>query len=61
VLAAGGVHSSKLLQLSGIGDKRLLDRLEIPVVVDLPGVGENYQDHASVSAQYSSKSIAPIK
>jgi len=44
ILSAGTVHSPQLLQLSGIGPKKLLDEFEIPVVVDLPGVGENFQD-----------------
>lgn len=45
ILAAGGVHTPQLLQLSGIGPKAVLDGLKIPVLVDLPGTGENFQDH----------------
>lgn len=44
ILSAGTVHNPQILQLSGIGPKKLLDKYEIPVVVDLPGVGENFQD-----------------
>ena len=45
VLAAGAVQSPQLLQLSGIGPATLLRAHGIPVAVDLPGVGENLQDH----------------
>ena len=45
ILAAGAIQSPQLLQLSGIGPAELLRRHGIPVVADLPGVGENLQDH----------------
>src|SRR5262245_6719154 len=45
VLSAGVYHSPQLLMLSGIGPSADLKRLGIPVVLDMPGVGENYQDH----------------
>jgi choline dehydrogenase len=45
IVAAGAVDSPKLLQLSGIGPAGRLRALGIPVQVDLPGVGENLQDH----------------
>lgn len=45
ILAAGAVQSPQLLQLSGIGPGALLQRFGIPVVRELPGVGENLQDH----------------
>ncbi|RPB09544.1 alcohol oxidase [Morchella conica CCBAS932] len=45
VLAAGTAHTPQLLQLAGIGPKKLLESLGIKVVVDLPGVGSNFQDH----------------
>lgn len=45
IVTAGGVQSSKLLQISGIGDSRVLQQHNIPVLVDLPGVGQNLQDH----------------
>ncbi|KAI5803923.1 hypothetical protein EDC01DRAFT_775381 [Geopyxis carbonaria] len=45
VMAAGAVHTPRLLQLSGVGERKLLERLGIEVVVDLPGVGAGLQDH----------------
>ncbi len=45
ILAAGAVQSPQLLQLSGVGPPELLHPLGVPVVADVPGVGENLQDH----------------
>ncbi|KAF5359270.1 hypothetical protein D9756_003070 [Leucocoprinus leucothites] len=45
ILSAGSVNTPQLLQLSGIGDKELLDSLNIPVVLDNPSVGRNLSDH----------------
>ncbi|XXG99352.1 hypothetical protein Hte_005689 [Hypoxylon texense] len=45
ILSAGVIGSPQLLQLSGVGPSGLLEPLGIPVVVDLPGVGQNMQDH----------------
>jgi len=55
ILAAGAVNSPKILQLSGIGPDNLLKRLGIKTVVDLPGVGENFQDHPTLFAVYNCK------
>jgi choline dehydrogenase len=46
IVAAGSLHTPAILQRSGIGPKSVLDRLKIPIVHDLPGVGANLQDHA---------------
>ncbi|MEC8828615.1 MAG: choline dehydrogenase [Actinomycetota bacterium] len=54
VCCAGALNTPQLLQLSGIGPKRLLEKLEIPVVADLSGVGENLQDHLEVYIQHAS-------
>lgn len=50
ILAAGAVHTPHLLQLSGIGPQSLLEAGGIEVLVDLPGVGQNFQDHSSLTA-----------
>jgi choline dehydrogenase-like flavoprotein len=47
ILSAGAIKSPQLLELSGIGRKDVLDRLGIDVKIDLPGVGENVQEHTS--------------
>src|ERR1700729_3434992 len=45
IVCAGAFGSPQLLQLSGVGSATELSALGIPVVADLPGVGENMQDH----------------
>lgn len=55
VLAAGAAHSPQILQLSGIGPKQLLSSLGIETIVDLPGVGRNFQDQPTLYMQYSCK------
>jgi choline dehydrogenase len=62
VLCGGAINTPQLLQLSGVGNGDELRRLGIDVVADLPGVGENLQDHLEVYVQHASKqpvSIAP--
>ncbi len=54
LLCAGAFGSAQLLQLSGVGPAGLLESLDVPVVADLPGVGENLQDHLEVYVQYAS-------
>lgn len=53
LLAGGAVNSPQLLLLSGIGAADALRALGIPVVMDLPGVGQNLQDHATTGATYA--------
>jgi choline dehydrogenase len=53
ILCGGAINSPQLLQLSGVGNARELERLGIDVVHDLPGVGENLQDHLEVYVQYA--------
>mgnify|MGYP000982541542 FL=1 len=55
ILSAGALQSPQLLQLSGIGPADLLRRHGIGVVADLPGVGENLQDH------YQARTIVRLK
>lgn len=45
ILAAGAFQTPKLLELSGIGGRRLLEKLGITCKLDMPAVGENLQDH----------------
>ena len=52
ILAGGAINSPQLLQLSGVGRAELLRRHGIDVVADLPGVGENLQDHFVVGETY---------
>jgi choline dehydrogenase len=62
ILSGGAINSPQLLQLSGVGHAGELAGLGIDVVADLPGVGENLQDHLEVYVQYGSKlpvSVAP--
>ncbi|EKJ77395.1 hypothetical protein FPSE_02473 [Fusarium pseudograminearum CS3096] len=52
VIVAGGVYNTpQILKLSGIGPADELKKFDIPVVVDLPGVGTNLQDHYEISVQ----------
>jgi len=55
VLCGGAINSPQLLQLSGVGNAADLKALGIDVVHDLPGVGENLQDHLEVYIQYACK------
>ena len=62
VLCGGAIASPQLLQLSGVGPADHLRSLGIDVVADLPGVGQNLQDHLEVYIQYACKqpvSMAP--
>ncbi|SFT73381.1 GMC family oxidoreductase [Halomonas saccharevitans] len=55
ILSAGAIGSPQLLQLSGVGPADLLAEHDIPVVADLPGVGENLQDHLQIRSVYRLK------
>ena len=62
ILCGGAINSPQLLQLSGVGNAGELKTLGVGVVQDLPGVGENMQDHLEVYIQYGCKlpvSVAP--
>ena len=48
ILAAGSIGSPQLLQLSGIGSRELLQKFAVPVIHELPGVGENLHDHLQI-------------
>ncbi|MEA2322409.1 MAG: choline dehydrogenase, partial [Solirubrobacteraceae bacterium] len=52
LLCGGAINSPQLLQLSGVGSGDDLRRLGVHVVADVPGVGENLQDHLEVYVQH---------
>ncbi|KAK1786584.1 hypothetical protein P4O66_003032 [Electrophorus voltai] len=51
ILSGGAINSPQLLMLSGVGDGDDLQKLDIPVIQHLPGVGSNLQDHLEVHVQ----------
>ena len=53
ILCGGAINSPQLLQLSGVGPASLLEQHNIEVISDLPGVGQNLQDHLEVYIQYA--------
>jgi len=59
IVSAGAFLSPKLLMLSGIGPAEHLKSVGVPVVADLPGVGQNLQDHLQVPVVFASKLNLP--
>ncbi|KAG8778839.1 hypothetical protein FRC12_024783 [Ceratobasidium sp. 428] len=55
IVSAGTLNTPKVLELSGIGDPAVLQRLSVPVKVNLPSVGKNLQNQLGVNAQYKLK------
>ncbi len=55
ISCGGAINSPQLLQLSGVGNGAELSSMGIGVVQDLPGVGENLQDHLELYVQYACK------
>ena len=60
VLSAGAIGSVQILERSGIGASAHLNKLGIPVVADLPGVGENLQDHLQLRMIYKVNGIKTL-
>jgi choline dehydrogenase len=60
LLCAGSIGSPQVLQLSGIGPAALLQQHGIPVVHDLPGVGENLQDHLQIRAVFKVDGVTTL-
>ncbi|KAK4543207.1 hypothetical protein LTR36_005757 [Oleoguttula mirabilis] len=56
ILSAGSIQSPQLLELSGVGSKSVLEAAGIKQLVDLPGVGENLQDHVRITTAYQLES-----
>jgi choline dehydrogenase len=55
ILCGGAINSPQVLQVSGVGNASELEAAGVDVVHDLPGVGENLQDHLEVYVQYACK------
>ena len=60
ILASGAINSPQLLQLSGIGSAKLLKEHAIHVVHDLPGVGENLQDHLQLRMAFKVQGVRTL-
>ncbi|MDH4094966.1 MAG: GMC family oxidoreductase N-terminal domain-containing protein [Betaproteobacteria bacterium] len=60
ILAAGSIGSPQLLQLSGVGPGAQLQSLGIPLIHDLPGVGENLHDHLQIRMQYKVSGVRTL-
>jgi choline dehydrogenase-like flavoprotein len=60
VLSGGAINSPQLLQLSGVGSKQALAQHGIAQVADLPGVGQNLQDHLDVTVMVRDRSKQAI-
>ncbi|KAJ5533501.1 aryl-alcohol dehydrogenase [Penicillium frequentans] len=61
VLAAGAFQSPKILQLSGVGGTELLEKHGIDIVMNLPGVGQNLQDHMILYTAFQAKDDVETK
>ncbi len=60
ILSAGAIGSPQLLQLSGIGPRSLLEKHQVKVVYELPGVGENLHDHLQIRLQYKVRNVKTL-
>jgi choline dehydrogenase-like flavoprotein len=55
ILTSGAIGSPLLLEMSGIGQKKVVEAAGLKSLLDLPGVGENYQDHIRISTSFKLK------
>jgi len=60
ILCAGSIGSPQILQLSGLGPAALLQSRGVPVVQEMPGVGENLQDHLQIRAVFKVKNAVTL-
>jgi choline dehydrogenase len=60
ILAAGSIGSPQILQLSGVGPGALLQQHGIPVQHEMPGVGENLQDHLQLRMAFKVKNVVTL-
>jgi alcohol oxidase len=54
VVSTGALGTPQVLERSGVGNPEILNKLSVPVVSTVPGVGENYQDHQLLLYPYKS-------
>ncbi|KAK5048693.1 hypothetical protein LTR84_005785 [Exophiala bonariae] len=59
VLSAGSIDSPRLMMLSGLGPRKHLQEIGIPVVRDIPGVGQNLQDHCETMYMWEMNETVP--
>lgn len=52
IVSGGAINSPQILLLSGIGDKEELQKVNVPVVHHLPGVGKNLHNHVSYKLKF---------
>lgn len=60
VLSAGAVGTPQILQLSGIGPANLLQKYGIKTIANLPGVGQNLQDHLQIRSVYKVEGVKTL-
>ncbi len=60
IVATGAVATPALLERSGLGNGAHVQRLGVPVVADLPGIGENLQDHLQIRPIYKVEGVATM-
>lgn len=60
ILCAGAIQSPQILELSGVGNASRLSDIGIPVIKDLPGVGENLQDHLHTRVTYECRNTVTL-
>ena len=59
IVCCGAIESPKLLLLSGIGNPSYLKEFDIPVIADVPGVGENFHNHVLTGVIYETSQAVP--
>ncbi len=60
IVSAGAIASPQLLMVSGVGPREHLGHLDIPVVADLPGVGQNLRDHPQLFVTWRTRPEHPL-
>ncbi|KAL6309726.1 alcohol oxidase [Sparassis latifolia] len=60
IVAAGTLKSPQILELSGIGNKEVLQKINVPLGVELPGVGSNVQEHVFIGVSFELRGDVPF-